>query len=43
MECSAASNLKTLALELGGKSPQIVLADAPDLDTELDLTDDPQA
>ncbi len=29
---SADSNLKRVILELGGKSPQVVLADAPDLD-----------
>jgi gamma-glutamyl-gamma-aminobutyraldehyde dehydrogenase len=29
---SAESNLKRVILELGGKSPQVVLADAPDLD-----------
>jgi gamma-glutamyl-gamma-aminobutyraldehyde dehydrogenase len=29
---SAESNLKEIALEMGGKSPQIVLADPPDLD-----------
>ncbi|MGW0035827.1 aldehyde dehydrogenase family protein [Gordonia sp. NPDC003376] len=29
---AAQSNLKSVSLELGGKSPQIVLADAPDLD-----------
>jgi len=29
---SADSNLKRIILELGGKSPQVVLADAPDLD-----------
>lgn len=32
MELSSSSNLKPLALELGGKSPQIVFADTPDLD-----------
>ncbi len=31
MEYSAQSNLKRLYLELGGKSPNIVFADAPDL------------
>ncbi|MGE2730746.1 aldehyde dehydrogenase [Mycolicibacterium vaccae] len=30
---SADSNLKQVALELGGKSPQLVMADAPDTDT----------
>jgi acyl-CoA reductase-like NAD-dependent aldehyde dehydrogenase len=29
---AAESNLKSVSLELGGKSPQVVLADAPDLD-----------
>lgn len=29
LRASAESNLKTLSLELGGKSPQIILADAP--------------
>jgi gamma-glutamyl-gamma-aminobutyraldehyde dehydrogenase/4-guanidinobutyraldehyde dehydrogenase/NAD-dependent aldehyde dehydrogenase len=33
MNYSAESNLKQVALELGGKSPQIVMADAPDTDT----------
>lgn len=32
MAAAAASNLKRVALELGGKSPQIVFADCPDLD-----------
>ncbi len=32
MECAARSNLKRVWLELGGKSPNIVLADCPDLD-----------
>jgi gamma-glutamyl-gamma-aminobutyraldehyde dehydrogenase len=32
MEYSAWSNLKRVSLELGGKSPQIVFADCPDLD-----------
>jgi len=30
---SAESNLKRIILELGGKSPQVVFADSPDLDT----------
>ncbi|MDR1430701.1 MAG: aldehyde dehydrogenase family protein [Propionibacteriaceae bacterium] len=33
---SAASNLKTVSLELGGKSPNIIFADAPDLDAAID-------
>ncbi len=32
LEASAQSNLKRVYLELGGKSPNIVFADAPDLD-----------
>ncbi|KNG92943.1 aldehyde dehydrogenase family protein [Pseudaestuariivita atlantica] len=32
LEASAASNLKRCYLELGGKSPNVVFADAPDLD-----------
>nr|WP_165832176.1 aldehyde dehydrogenase [Caulobacter radicis] len=32
MEYAAQSNLKRVSLELGGKSPQIVFADCPDLD-----------
>ncbi|MBO9708700.1 MAG: aldehyde dehydrogenase [Caulobacter sp.] len=32
MEYSARSNLKRISLELGGKSPQVVFADCPDLD-----------
>ncbi|KQY93903.1 aldehyde dehydrogenase [Caulobacter sp. Root1455] len=32
MDYSARSNLKRVSLELGGKSPQIVFADCPDLD-----------
>jgi len=31
LECSARSNLKRVHLELGGKSPNIVLADVPDM------------
>ncbi|GED99948.1 gamma-glutamyl-gamma-aminobutyraldehyde dehydrogenase [Gordonia spumicola] len=33
---SAASNGKTVSLELGGKSPNIVFADAPDLEKAID-------
>ncbi|MDL4776507.1 aldehyde dehydrogenase [Actinomadura xylanilytica] len=33
LHSAADSNLKRVALELGGKSPQIVLADAPDTET----------
>lgn len=32
MAASAESGIKPLTLELGGKSPQLVFADAPDLD-----------
>ena len=32
MECSARSNLKRIYLELGGKSPNIVFSDAPNLE-----------
>jgi gamma-glutamyl-gamma-aminobutyraldehyde dehydrogenase len=32
LECSARSNLKRVYLELGGKSPNIVFADAPELE-----------
>ena len=32
LHASADSNLKTVTLELGGKSPNIIFADAPDLD-----------
>ncbi|MGL3214896.1 aldehyde dehydrogenase [Bradyrhizobium sp. BR 1433] len=31
LECSARSNLKRVHLELGGKSPNVVFADAPDI------------
>jgi 4-(gamma-glutamylamino)butanal dehydrogenase len=31
LECSARSNLKRVYLELGGKSPNVIFADAPDL------------
>lgn len=33
LQYSAESNLKRVILELGGKSPQLVFADAPDLDS----------
>ncbi|MEM7319775.1 MAG: aldehyde dehydrogenase, partial [Pseudomonadota bacterium] len=33
LEASAASNLKRVYLELGGKSPNVVFADAPDLES----------
>jgi gamma-glutamyl-gamma-aminobutyraldehyde dehydrogenase len=33
LKYSAESNLKRITLECGGKSPQVVFADAPDLDT----------
>jgi len=33
---SAASNLKPVTLELGGKSPNIIFADAPDLDAAIE-------
>lgn len=32
LEAAATSNLKHVSLELGGKSPQVVFADVPDLD-----------
>jgi acyl-CoA reductase-like NAD-dependent aldehyde dehydrogenase len=32
MEYAAQSNMKQVSLELGGKSPQVVLIDAPDMD-----------
>ncbi|AQS49051.1 aldehyde dehydrogenase [Thioclava nitratireducens] len=35
LENAAKSNLKRVYLELGGKSPNIVFADAPDLDTAV--------
>jgi gamma-glutamyl-gamma-aminobutyraldehyde dehydrogenase len=31
MQCAGQSNLKRVSLELGGKSPQIIFADCPDL------------
>ncbi|PMR69099.1 aldehyde dehydrogenase [Halomonas heilongjiangensis] len=36
LEYSARSNLKEIVLECGGKSPQIVFADVPDLDAIVD-------
>ncbi len=36
LEYSARSNLKRVYLELGGKSPNIVFADAPDLDAAVE-------
>ena len=38
LEASARSNLKRVYLELGGKSPNIVFADAPDLDEAVKVT-----
>lgn len=38
LEYSARSNLKRIHLELGGKSPNIVFADAPDLDEAAKVT-----
>ena len=38
LEYSAKSNMKRVALECGGKSPNIVLADAPDLDVAAKAT-----
>ena len=35
LKASAASNLKRVYMELGGKSPNIVFADAPDLDAAV--------
>lgn len=37
LHAAADSNLKTVWLELGGKSPNIVFADAPDLDRAADV------
>ena len=36
LQYSAASNLKRIVLECGGKSPQVVMADAGDLDIVAD-------
>ena len=36
LKYAAESNVKSVSLELGGKSPQLVLADAPDLDRAAD-------
>ncbi len=36
MQYAGQSNMKRVALECGGKSPQIMLADLPDLDTAVD-------
>ena len=38
LEYAAASNMKRVYLELGGKSPNIVFADAPDLDEAAKVT-----
>lgn len=38
LEASARSNLKRVYLELGGKSPNVVFADAPDLDEAVKVT-----
>ncbi len=38
LEASAKSNLKRVYLELGGKSPNIVFADAPDLDEAVNVS-----
>ncbi|WP_372891420.1 aldehyde dehydrogenase [Rhodosalinus sp.] len=38
LEASAASNLKRVHLELGGKSPNVVFADAPDLDEAVKVS-----
>lgn len=38
LEASAKSNLKRVYLELGGKSPNIVFADAPDLDEAVKVS-----
>ncbi|MGD2101713.1 MAG: aldehyde dehydrogenase [Acidimicrobiia bacterium] len=37
LHAAAESNLKTVWLELGGKSPNLVFADAPDLDEAADV------
>lgn len=38
LECSARSNLKKTYLELGGKSPNIIFADAPDLEEAIKVS-----
>ncbi len=38
MEYSAQSNLKRIYLELGGKSPNVIFADAPDLDEAIKVS-----
>ena len=38
LECSARSNLKKVYLELGGKSPNIIFADAPDLEEAIKVS-----
>ncbi|MFW5655411.1 MAG: aldehyde dehydrogenase [Roseicyclus sp.] len=38
LEASAASNLKRVHIELGGKSPNVVFADAPDLDEAVTVS-----
>jgi gamma-glutamyl-gamma-aminobutyraldehyde dehydrogenase len=40
MKASGASNLKQVALECGGKSPQLLFADLPDLDRAVDAAID---
>ena len=40
VSASAASNLKQLTLELGGKSPNIIFADAPNLQAAIDRSFD---
>lgn len=38
VRASAESNLKAVSLELGGKSPNIIFADAPDLDKAIETS-----